>query len=112
MTQDEFQKVMQSIQVLDHFASTSDTLNTHRVWHANWVRAYETVGQQLSKLVEKPADEPAEKPTETSDKIAGKNPDPPPSKRHPEPPPPPSNETTTRGAPPPGPNKSVAKAPK
>lgn len=62
MTQDDFQKVMQTVQNLDNYTSTSNTLNTHRTWHIRWARLYEAVKQELSQLVEAEPGTPKETP--------------------------------------------------
>ena len=63
MTQDEFQKVMQIVQNLDNYASASDVLNTHRVWHVRWERLYDAVKQELCQLVEAESDTPDPPPS-------------------------------------------------
>lgn len=51
MTKEELQKITQSMQVLDHFASTT---NLERGWHARWQQVFEGVQRQIAALVEKP----------------------------------------------------------
>jgi len=66
MTTEDLQKVTQSMQVLDHFASTT---NLDRSWHVRWQQVFQDVQQQIAALVDKPVDNSADK---KRDKTAAK----------------------------------------
>ncbi len=58
MTNEELQKITQSMQVMDQFASTT---NLDRSWHVRWQQVFEGVQRQIVALVDKPVDKKPDK---------------------------------------------------
>jgi hypothetical protein len=61
MTNDEAQKVVQAMQGLNQFATTSNTLNTNAIWHDIWKQQFALAVQQIAALVDKPVDKSPDK---------------------------------------------------
>ncbi len=61
MKNEELQKTLQAIELLDQYAASSGVVNTDRAWHLRWEQAFRNVTRLITAMVDKPADKKPDK---------------------------------------------------